>query len=354
MKLGLIGLPKSGKTTLFNALTGSQAEVTPWASGKVEPNLASVIVDDERVSRLIEIYRPRKSVFATIEISDFVGATGEKAAALSPALLPLIRNNDALAVIVRNFDSDVDGAPDPLTDLAGIEEEFIFADLLMVETRLERIAKGAGKGQTTPQVQAEERVMQRLGTHLNANHPLHTLELSADERQLLSGFQFLSLKPVMVVVNSDESRFGSSGGILDSIAPRYPVSECAGTFEMELAGLDAEERKDFMADMGITESSRSRLARTAHELLGYISFFTVGEDEVRSWNISRGDTALDAARTIHSDLARGFIRAECFSYNDFIACGGSEKGVREQGKFRLEGKEYSVADGDILNIRFNV
>lgn len=354
MKLGLIGLPKSGKTTIFNALTGAQAEVTAYATGKIEPNLASVPVDDERVTKFAELYRPKKTVHATIDISDFVGTTGEKASALSPAMLQLIRNNDALAMVVRNFENDLEGAAKPAVDIAGIEDEFVLADLIIVENRLERIEKGAKKGQKTPQILAEEKLMHRLAEQLNNSLPVRNLEYSAEEKQLLTGFQFLTLKPVMVILNSDESNFGKNQYLLDSIAAHYPAIECAGTFEMELAGLDEEEKSAFMADMGITESSRSRMTRTAYELLGYISFFTVGEDEVRAWNIFRGDTALTAAGTIHSDLARGFIRAECFSYADFVACGSTEKGVKERGKFRLEGKEYVVADGDVLNIRFNV
>lgn len=356
MKIGLIGLPKSGKTTIFNTLTGSQAEVTAYAGGKAEPNLASVDVADDRVTRLSEIYKPKTTVFAKVDVTDFVGgaAGSGKTAALPQELLQLLRNNDAIAVVLRNFDSDIEGAPTPAVDLAGIDEEFILADMIIVENRLERIAKSAKAGKKTPVVELEEKLLLRLQEHLNEGEPLRKVELSTDEKKAVSGFQLLSLKPVMVVVNSGEDNFGQNEALITELGEKFPAVECAGTFEMELSQLDDEEEiAAFMADFGIAASARQRLTMTAYAVLGYISFFTVGADEVRAWNIVRGDTALDAAGAIHSDLARGFIRAECFSYDDFIEC-GSEKALKEQGKFRLEGRDYEVNDGDVLNIRFNV
>jgi ribosome-binding ATPase YchF (GTP1/OBG family) len=204
-------------------------------------------------------------------------------------------------------------------------------------------------------MEGEEKLLIRLQAHLEAGHPLRGLDLAGNEEKSVRGFQFLTLKPLMVVLNSAEDNFGQNEAALAELSKRFPTIEYAGSFEMELSHLsDEEEIEAFLADIGITESARLRLTRTAYEILGSISFFTVGKDEVRAWNISQGDKALDAAATIHSDLARGFIRAECFSYDDFLACGGDEKAVKDARKFRLEGRDYVVKDGDMICIRFNV
>lgn len=357
MKIGLVGLPKSGKTTIFNALTKSQAATSAYGGGRAEPNLATVAVEDDRVKKLAEIYRPKKTTFASVDITDFAGfgdSTGERSA-FPQQLLQLIRNNDAIAVVLRNFSTDMDGAPSPADDLSTIEEEFLLADHLIVENRLDRIAKAKRTGQFTPLMETELKLLTRLQSHLDAGNPLRSLQLPDEEEKTVRGFQFLTLKPVMLVLNSAEADFGRNEAALSELNERYPTIECAGNFEMELSQLsDGEEIEAFLADIGITGSARQRLAKTAYDILGYISFFTVGKDEVRAWNIRRGGSALDAAATVHSDLARGFIRAECFSYEDFIACGGDEKAVKEAGKFRLEGRDYAVKDGDMICIRFNV
>jgi GTP-binding protein YchF len=357
MKIGLVGLPKSGKTTIFNALTKSSAEVSAYSGGKAEPNLASVAVEDVRVTRLSEIYRPKKTTFASVDITDFAGfsdSAGESST-FPQELLQLIRNNDALAVVLRNFQSVLDEAPSPSDDLSTIEGEFLLADHLIVESRLERMTKAKRTGQFTSVMEGEEKLLIRLQAHLEAGHPLRGLDLAGNEEKSVRGFQFLTLKPLMVVLNSAEDNFGQNEAALAELSKRFPTIEYAGSFEMELSHLsDEEEIEAFLADIGITESARLRLTRTAYEILGSISFFTVGKDEVRAWNISQGDKALDAAATIHSDLARGFIRAECFSYDDFLACGGDEKAVKDARKFRLEGRDYVVKDGDMICIRFNV
>lgn len=354
MKLGLFGLPKSGKTTLFNALTKSEAPVSAF-SAKTEPNIAIVKVSDNRIDKLSAMYNPKKTVHATIEIVDIVGVTEDsiKTEAFSGELMRLIRNTDALAIVVRAFPSDLLGDSSPIQDFRKIEEELLLSDLIVVEKRLEKIRSGYTKGQKTETLQSEERVLQRILDQLNNSRPLRELSFTSEEDNLIKGFQFLTKKPAVVIINTDENSYGKNESVLSEISKTHTVVEFAGNFEMELSRLEDEESRVFMEDMGITESARARLTHLAYEILGYISFFTVGTDEVRAWNVKKGDTAVEAAGAIHSDLARGFIAAECFSYKDLLEL-GSEKAVKEKGKFHLEGKDYLVEDGDILNIRFNV
>lgn len=355
MKIGLIGLQNSGKTTIFNALTRSEAEVTSYASAKTEPNLAIVSVRDDRIVRLSELYKPKRTVFATLELMDFVGLAegAAKEDLFSGSAMGQIRNTDALALVVRNFPDEPAGEPSPLEDIRKVNEELILSDLMIVENRLERIAHQYQRGQKTDALQKEEKTLREILDHLNEDQSIRTLELDQEQEKAIRGFQFLTRKPFMIVLNSEETNFGKNEDLLREIERSFRVLEFAGKFEMELSRLDEDEARLFMEDMGIDASARDRLSRLAYEVLGYISFFTVGADEVRAWNIRTGQSALEAAGVIHSDLARGFIRAECFAYDDLMAC-GSEKGVRESGLLRLEGKHYTVQDGQILNIRFNV
>ncbi len=355
MKIGLIGTPKSGKTTIFNALSRSQADVSAYAAAKAEPNIAIVDVRDERVSALSKMYNPKKTVYAKIELVDFAGVVrdeSKKEELFSPDLMRLVKTMDSLAVVLRNFDAGA-GAIDPAAELTALEEELLLSDQIIAENRIQRIAQSA-KGGKTAVLAAEEKLLVKILEKLNDMQPIRALDFSADEKKMLRGFQFLTQKPLFLIVNSDEGRFAKNPGLVEALSKRYKAIECAGTFEMELSRLsDAAEAQAFMDDMGIRQSAADRLTVAAYETLGYISFFTVGEDEVRAWELSRGAGAVDAAAAIHTDLARGFIRAECFSYDD-LAAGGSEKAVKDAGKFRMEGKEYIVKDGDILSIRFNV
>ena len=356
MKIGLIGLQNSGKTTVFNALTDLNIETTTYSDATAEPNLAVVNVADERVDHLTKIYNPKKTVYATVEFVDFVGlaAGSAKSGLFTPASMGLIKTVDALALVLRNFSDEIFGEPQPLKDMEQIEDELIISDLILAEKRLERIKLSYKKGQKTSALQLEEKTLSKVCEHLNNNKRLSGLSLNEDEEKSIRGFQFLTRKPTMVILNSGEAEFMQNEEILAMIGENYKVIEFAGKFEMELSLLDGkEEAKAFMEDMGIKASAIDRLTRFAYDILGYISFFTVGPDEVRAWTIRKGQTALEAAGAIHSDLARGFIRAECFTYDDLIEC-CSEKTVREKGRFRLEGKTYIVRDGDILNIRFNV
>ena len=355
MKIGLIGLPGSGKTTIFNALTKMEIPTAAQSNGKAEANVGVVKVMDERVTRLSEMYLPRKTVYGTVEFVDFTGLSegGGRGAPFCAAALGKIKTMDSLTLVLRNFEDEFTGPREPIQDLRHINEELLLTDLMVIENRLEHIEEGYHRGRRGEGVAREEKTLRKILDCLNENQPIRNMPLSPDEEKTIRGFQFLTKKPLMVILNSDESRFGKNVGLLVEISETGRTIEFAGKFEMELSRLGEEEARLFMEDMGIRESAYRRLTTLAYETLGYITFFTVGSDEVRAWNLRSGNTALDAAATIHSDLARGFIRAECFSYRDFLQC-GSEKGVRQTGLFRLEGKEYRVRDGDILSIRFNV
>ena len=356
MQIGLLGLPNSGKTTIFNALTRSQAQVGAYVNNKAKPNIAVVAVGDERITRLTQLYHPKKTTYATIEIVDFAGFTQGSAQKNDPfcAQMNLVRNLDAIALVVRNFGDDVTGSPMPLADIHTMVTEFILTDMMVTEKRLERIAWSARRGKKTNTLQLEEKVLHKILEELYRGQPVCNLTLNPNEQKLINGFQFLTRKPFFVILNSGENNFGRDPELLAEIEEKYKVIEFAGNFEMELAAFsDTQEAGVFMEEMGIVESAHDRITRFAYEVLDHISFITVGPDEVRAWTLRNGDTALEAAATIHSDLCRGFIRAECFSYDDLMTF-GSEKGVRDNGHFRLEGKNYKVKDGDILNILFSV
>jgi len=356
MELGLIGLPNSGKTTVFNAITRSEVAVTAYANPKAEPHVAIVDVDDVRVERLSEIYEPKKIVHAAVTFIDFVGVAKDDAHTgeiFSAATMGLVKNVDALAYVVRNFHDPVEGDAAPLRDVETLDEELLLSDLIIAEKRLEKIAEAEKKGIATHEIKLEGKALRRVHEQLEAGGAVRDLDLTGDEKASIKGFRFLTQKPVLVVVNSDESSFGQNQALIDEISALHRAIEFAGSFEMELVQLEPEEALAFREDMGIEASARSRLTKLAHEVVGYISFFTVGPKEVHAWNVKHGDNAVDAAGAIHSDLARGFIRAERFTFDEIIEH-RSEKALKDVGLIRLEGKDYLVQDGDVLLIRFSV
>jgi ribosome-binding ATPase len=349
MKVGIVGFPRAGKTTVFNALTGLQATVGTYGDpGK--PNLGTIKVPDERVDRLSDIFSPRKTTYAEVMFVDFPGGSERSAGVLDQATLVQMRDADALVQVVRGFpDPLTQDAADPARDIATFKNELVLADLAIVEKRLERLRKEKGKEQ-------EAELLQRCLTALEAETPLRRVVFGAADERALSGFGLLSRLPLMVVVNVDES--AATAPLSDAVRARLDADAVPGLalcaqIEMEIAALDDADRNAFLADLGLRESARARFVQAAYALLDLISFLTTGEDEVRAWPIRRGTSAVKAAGKVHSDIERGFIRAEVVAYADFIQL-GSEAKCREAGKLRLEGKEYVVQDGDIIHYRFNV
>lgn len=357
MKIGIIGAPNSGKTTIFNALTRSETATEAYSSGQLEQHTAVVYVPDPRVDRLSAMFKPRKTVYAQVIYNDIAGlAKGAgRAGSISGALLNAIAANDALMLISRAFDDPNVPHPedrmDPAADLEAMETEFLLNDMAIIEGRLERIIAQHSRGTVAERerMQKEEALLKRLYEQLEEETPLRTVPLTEDERKMLGGFGFLSLKPLLRVINAgDEDDESAFAALLDG-----ETLFLRGRLEAEIAPMPPEDAAEFLAEFGISEPGLNRAIRRCYELLGLISFFTVGEDEVRAWTVVQGAKAPEAAGVIHTDLQKGFIRAETIHYEDLIAVGSMAE-ARRQGKLRLEGKEYVVQDGDILNIRFNV
>jgi GTP-binding protein YchF len=359
MKIGLIGFPKTGKTTIYNALTGNSGATDKYIQAHHEAHIGVVQVLDERVTKLSEIYKPKKTIYAHLEYYDFPALFIEHNEDISAnTILSEVKTMEGFALILRCFnDNELDelyGKAEPLKDVQRFEDEMLLQDMVIAEKRIEKIELSYRRGIKTPALQLEEKALHHIVKALQDGTPIRKFELGTDEEKAIRGFQFMSQKPVLVLLNCSEDNFHNVDDILSQLkAKGYLAEAIAGKFEEELAGMEAADATAFMEDMGIRESVRDRLTHLCYELMGYLSFFTVGEDEVRAWTIEKGDNAVTAAGKIHSDLARGFIRAECFQYNDLIAH-GSEKVLKEKGLFKLEGKEYLVRDGDILSIRFNV
>jgi hypothetical protein len=358
MKLGIAGISKSGKTTIFNAITGLNADISSYEV-KLEPNMAVVTVNDDRVTHLSEIYNPKKTVYATVDFIDFPGmkSDDENREFLPASAMTMLKTTDALVLTLRNFSDamldDMLGVPDPEKELKFLLEEFMFSDLVIAEKRLEKIELAYKRGQKTANMLIEEKAIRKAIESITNGVLLSDVDFPEEELRAIKGFMFLSLKPKMVILNSCEKNFGKNTDKIEKISKIAPVYEFAGKFEMDLNQLDDSEREVFMDDMGLSESAVDRVIDSAYKLLGYISFFTVGDDEVRAWTITSGENAVSAAGKIHSDLARGFIRAETFTYDDIANC-KTERVIREKGLFRLEGKNYIVKDGDIICIRFSV
>jgi GTP-binding protein YchF len=357
LRAALVGFPSSGKSTLFQLMTSTHE--APRGKGDVAIGISKV--PDERLDRLTAMYNPRKRVPATVEFTDLL------APARAGALVDVAgyKNADALVHVVRAFRDPAvahpAGAIDPARDAQAMEDELILADLGVAERRLERIEKDLKKGRSA-ELDRERDLVRRCRETLEQGQPLRALDLTGPDLKLLRGFQFLSAKPLLLVINLDEADVAGVGssveraaagtgltGFLAHAATRA-VALC-GKIELEIAQLEPADATAFLADLGLTESGLDRVIRVSYDLLGYISFFTVGEDECRAWSIARGTAAQMAAGEIHTDIQRGFIRAEVVPYDALISR-GSMVACREHGEVRLEGKEYVVQDGDIINFRF--
>lgn len=362
MELGIVGLPSSGKTTIFNALTHGDRPTTPALSGKLELHNGMVDVPDPRVDRLSAMFNPRKTIYAKVAYVDIAGLDqGLSKSGLSGQLRNQIAKMDAFVHVVRAFENALAphpaGSVNPQRDLAALDNEFVLADLITVENRLERIAEGLHKGARAEERQAltlEQGVFERLHAALENGTMLRDLDLEAEEIEKLRGFGFLTLKPVLVLVNTgDDPQTPAEAGIREYPHRQSQVIALQGKIEMEIAQLPPDEAALFMEEFGLAEPGLNRVLHASYALLGQQSFFTVGEDEVRAWTVRIGATALEAAGAIHTDLARGFIRAEVVAYDELLAA-GSMAAARKVGKVRLEGKEYLVQDGDILHVRFSI
>lgn len=354
MRLGIIGLPQSGKTTLFNALTrGTQP--TGMSTGRMEVHTAVVDVPDPRVDRLSAMFKPKKTIYAKVTYSDIAGLDGSAAkTGISGTLLNQLTQMDGFIHVVRVFEDDSVPHPsitiDPARDLTAMDSEFILNDMIAAERKLERLAeerkKGAGRDKAV--IDRELTLFQRLHEALSQEIPLRDVFITAEEEKMLAGFGFLSRKPMLIVLNLSE---GQQPPAIEYNHQLSQVVSLMGKLEMDIAQLQPEEMQLFLAEYGIEEPSLNRMIRLSYDLLGLMSFFTVGPDEVRAWTVRRGAAAPEAAGEIHTDLQKGFIRAEVVSYEDLVTLGGMNE-VKAHGKFHLEGKEYIVKDGDILNIRF--
>lgn len=356
MRLGIVGLPQSGKTTIFNALTrGTQP--TGSVTGKIEVHEAVVDVPDERVDELAKMFNPKKTIYAKITYDDISGLDGSAAkSGISGELLNKLAQMDGFIHVVRCFNNEnvahPKGSIDPLRDISSMEGDFIINDMISVEKKLEKLTeeKKKGGGRDKAVIEREMELFERFHACLTEEKPLRSLDLTPEEIRSVSGFGMLSLKPILTLLNLDETQ-----GVPDIQieGPNAMVSSIRGKIEMEIAQLSDEDAAMFMEEYGIVELGLNKIIKLSYDLLDQQSFFTAGADECRAWTTSRHATAPEAAGVIHSDLQKGFIRAEVIAYADLMELGSMAEG-KAKGKLRLEGKEYLVKDGDILNIRFNV
>jgi len=353
MKVGLVGFAGSGKTTIFNTLTGLTAEVGGYGA-REKANVGVIKVPDYRVDKLAEIYNPKKKTYAEISFVDVAGPQAEDAeqaqSGLDPKLVQHMREADALVHVVRAFDNPMlTQTVDPARDIRSFDDELMLTDLVQIENRITRLKKEKDSVR-------EGELMQRLKAALEGEQPLRDVELTHEDLGLIAGFRFLSLKPLLLLLNQPEEAVGANvPAEIQELAEAKKLSTIAmsGKVEMDIAQLAPEEQREFLQDLGVTEPARDRFIRAAYSLLDLISFLTSGEDECRAWSIKRGTTAHKAAGVIHSDIERGFIRAEVTRFEDLVEL-GSEARCREQGKLKLEGKEYVVQDGNVVHFRFNV
>ncbi|TCP25930.1 hypothetical protein EV195_103292 [Tenacibaculum skagerrakense] len=363
MKAGIVGLPNVGKSTLFNCLSNAKAQSANFPFCTIEPNLGVVNVPDPRLEKLEELVNPEKVIPATVEIVDIAGLVrgASKGEGLGNQFLANIRETDAILHVLRCFDNDnivhVDGSVDPIRDKETIDIELQLKDLEAVEKRLEKVKRAAKTG--NKEAQAELALLEKVQAVLLEGKSVRTIEFTEKEEELVKSMQFITAKPVMYVCNVDESSAKDGNEYVDKVKEAVKDEDAeiivlAVATEADIAELeDYEERQMFLSDIGLEEPGVSRLIRSAYKLLNLQTYFTAGVKEVRAWTIPVGATAPQAAGVIHTDFEKGFIRAETISYNDYETY-GSEAKVKEAGKVRVEGKEYIVADGDVMHFRFNV
>ncbi len=360
MQIGIIGLPNSTKSTIFSALTRQNVQTQPFSTGKFETQTAVVDVPDSRVDRLAAMFQPRQVTRAQVQYNDIAGldAGVNQSGGFSPALLNAIAVNDALLHVVRAFRDDaiphIRGSVDPARDLRDLDAELILADLGVVERRMERLERDLKRpGPAAELARPEQELLLRLKNTLESETPLRDMDLTTTDQQRLRGFGLLTLKPVLVVLNVGDDGPLDSPAIVPYPHRRSALIALRGGLEREIAQMDEASADLFLSEYGIGEPSLRRMIRLSYDLLGVQSFFTVGEDEVRAWTMPRGGTALDAAGAIHTDLARGFIRAKVIGYDDLVQAGSLGEAT-QRGLLRLEGRDYVVQDGDVVEIRFNV
>ncbi|CAN5599179.1 redox-regulated ATPase YchF [soil metagenome] len=366
MQVAIVGLTASGKTTVFNTLTRGHAQTGGF--GGLTVNVGEVKVPDQRLTRLTDLFQPRREVPAAVTYVDLPAPPstddGRAAADMPPDQLARLRNADALLHVVRAFQDPTvahpSGSVDSWRDLERLDLEFVLADLSVVEKRVEKL-RTSGRHGTPAERESNERelvVLERVQPALIAGTPVRDVDLSDDEAKLLRGFRLLTEKPILILLNVGESQLAQGAELAAELTARYPhrhsrVAPLSARIEMELGELDDDEAEVFRQDLGITESGLERVIRASYELLGLISFFTAGADETRAWTITEGATAVDAAGTIHSDLARGFIRAEVVGWEELLTLRSFAE-ARKQGQLRSEGKTYRVRDGDVIEVLFNV
>ncbi len=354
MRLGIIGLPQSGKTTIFNALTRGHQPLTT-SGGRFDVHTGVVDVPDVRVERLSDMFKPKKTIYAKVTYADIAGLEGSQSA-ISGQLLNILTQMEGLLHVVRCFEdgniTHPSGSVNPLRDIATMDAELLLNDMIAVERKLERLAeeRKKGGGRERAVIEREAALFERFKETLSREQPLREIELSAEEEKTLSGFGFLTRKPMLVLLNLHE---GQEMPPVEYPHPHSNLAALQGKLEMELSQLAPEDVEVFMQEYGISELGLARVIRLSYDLLGLISFFTVGPDEVRAWTLPRGSTAYEAAGEIHTDLQKGFIRAEVITFDELLSLGGLNE-AKSKGRLRLEGKEYIVHDGEIVHIRFNV